>query len=86
MFLFYTLYCCLDSKPTVNSRTYRHLNDLGKEDLEDNFHQVSFFSCFLLAITHFNQSIACFLRPGGGGGVLPYMGYIGTCRGIGCGF
>ena len=25
------------------------------------------------------------LRPGGGG-VLPYMGYIGTCRGIGYGF
>ena len=24
--------------------------------------------------------------PGGGGGVLPYMGYIGTCRGIGYGF
>ena len=23
---------------------------------------------------------------GGGGGVLPYMGYIGTCRGIGYGF
>ena len=22
----------------------------------------------------------------GGGGVLPYMGYIGTCRGIGYGF
>ena len=20
--------------------------------------------------------------PGGGGGVLPYMGYVGTCRGI----
>ena len=26
-------------------------------------------------------------RPGqGGGGVIPYMGYIGTCRGIGYGF
>ena len=25
-------------------------------------------------------------RPGGGGGVLSYMGYIGTCRGIGYGF
>ena len=24
--------------------------------------------------------------PGGGGGVLPYMGYIGMCRGIGYGF
>ena len=24
--------------------------------------------------------------PGGGGGVLPYMGYIGTYRGIGYGF
>ena len=23
---------------------------------------------------------------GGGGGVLPYMGYIGTCRGIGYSF
>ena len=23
------------------------------------------------------------LSPGGGGGVLPYMGYIGMCRGIG---
>ena len=23
---------------------------------------------------------------GGGGGVLPYMGYIGMCRGIGYGF
>ena len=46
MFLFYALYCCLDSKPTVSSRTYRHLNDLGKEDLEDNFHHVSFFQLF----------------------------------------
>ena len=26
------------------------------------------------------------LDPGGGGGVLPYMGYIGTCHGIGYGF
>ena len=26
------------------------------------------------------------LAPGGGGGVLPYTGYIGTCRGIGYGF
>ena len=25
-------------------------------------------------------------HPGGGGGVLPYMGYIGMCRGIGYGF
>ena len=25
-------------------------------------------------------------RNPGGGGVLPYMGYIGTCRGIGYGF
>ena len=24
--------------------------------------------------------------PGRGGGVLPYMGHIGTCRGIGYGF
>ena len=24
--------------------------------------------------------------PGPGGGVLPYMGYIGTCRGKGYGF
>ena len=24
--------------------------------------------------------------PRGGGGVLPYMGYIGTCHGIGYGF
>ena len=24
--------------------------------------------------------------PGGGGGVLPYMGYTGTCRWIGYGF
>ena len=24
--------------------------------------------------------------PGGGGGVLPYMGYIGMCRGEGYGF
>ena len=24
--------------------------------------------------------------PGGGGGVLPYMGYIGMCRPIGYGF
>ena len=26
------------------------------------------------------------LSPGGGGGALPYMGYIGTCLGIGYGF
>ena len=26
----------------------------------------------------------CAIHPGGG--VLPYMGYIGTCRGIGYGF
>ena len=26
------------------------------------------------------------VRPEPGGGVLPYMGYIGTCRGIGYGF
>ncbi len=26
------------------------------------------------------------LVPGGGGGVLPYIGYIGMCRGIGYGF
>ena len=27
-----------------------------------------------------------YLRPGGGGGVLPYMGYIGMCRCEGYGF
>ena len=26
------------------------------------------------------------VRPRGGGGVLPYTGSIGTCRGIGYGF
>ena len=33
----------------------------------------------------FKKSFGSF-TGGGGGGVLPYMGYIGTCRGIGYGF
>ena len=46
-------------------------------------------------ITQFLDFLACSLKGfcvvaphcmPGGGGVLPYMGYIGTCRGIGCGF
>ena len=32
----------------------------------------------------FAFSLQCTKSPGGG--VLPYMGYIGTCRGIGYGF
>ena len=30
----------LDSKLTVDSRTYRHWTGLGKENLDDNFHQL----------------------------------------------
>ena len=31
-------------------------------------------------------SLSCVFSPGGGGGVLPYMGYIGMCRCEGYGF
>ena len=30
----------LDSKPSVNSRTYRHLDWVRKEDVDDNYHQL----------------------------------------------
>ena len=36
---------------------------------------------------YFGPPVKTVLNPGpGGGGVLPYIGYIGTCRGIGYGF
>ena len=39
------------------------------------------------SVSHSFLYIACLGGGGGGpGGVLPYMGYIGTCRGIGYGF
>ena len=36
-------------------------------------------------ILQMSNSVRLHAREGGGG-VLPYMGYIGTCRGIGYGF
>ena len=38
-FLRAALFLRLDSKPTVNSRRYRHWTGLGKENLVDNFHR-----------------------------------------------
>ena len=39
-----------------------------------------------MASTGFRGTEAILLPGGGGGGVLPYMGYIGMCRGIGYDF
>ena len=40
-------------------------------------------NCEILNATAFDYAG---LRPGGGGGGMPYMGYIGTCRCEGYGF
>ena len=47
---------------------------------------VTFLFCFSPKLFVYNFAFISFFLPGEGGGVLPYMGYVGMCRCEGYGF